>query len=148
MATKPKITTSHEEALSLLKGGLGPELILTGSRRWGHATLESDWDFCISTKRYKAWKDWFKYHGFELLCTTHYDDEDTIEIWEKEDTDDLFGPTKKIQITISRDFEGKKRIYKWLDDRPALVAMYYTVPKQDRTKVWRYLHVLKNKGDI
>lgn len=141
----------YKTAKELIDGFDTDGIIKTGSQRFGYMSIESDYDFAVDGKHHKDWISWFKSRGWKKVPFNKSDGyggtinrkcTDTLDIWEKR------FPDGKVQVVISKDFEKKKRIFEWLDRHPEIVAKYYKTRKQDRPKIWEYLHKQADEGNI
>lgn len=133
----------------------------TGSRRFNKSDCDSsDYDFVGNGENWntESWGKWAHIHKFSVIfdrAASHYVDNDTTIILRRS-----FRPFRLsslsfcddrshvIEVSISVKYHNKVRVLNYLDTKPEIMKHYYTVPKNQRSKIWNKLAVLAAEGKI
>jgi predicted nucleotidyltransferase len=113
---------------------------LTGSRFFGTATEDSDWDFFIEDPARRhvnieynieprtKLTDKLTEFGFSTLSFTSYTDQHVIEVWRHKES--------KIDIQIVKDAFRKTQAQNYIRMHPGLYRLYKTLNKCQHNDLW------------
>ena len=106
---------------------------LTGSRYFGYAKPDSDWDFFTQDK--EGLTDYLKSKNFvRKSMKPEWMGSNTLSIWEH---------TKaEVEIEVERDWDLKQRAQEYIKANPAFLESLKNLPKLERGEVWENVYAI------
>jgi len=119
----------------------GIELFLTGSRYFGGARPDSDWDFYCEYQ--EGLTEALIKEGFHIEQHTHYDDPNTVRYNDNNTTLVLHkgrrgNPEIHIQIVVSAELKSR------VQNNSNFRAVYNSLSKKERTALWNMAYTFIN----